>query len=106
MKYRRQVFADDMKSGYLQMVKIHTVFDGHTYQNNDRLKACIEEQQISLPVGLDRHKDGSHLPEAILAYNTRGTSETVAIDKDGVIRFQEFGFFNAVRGKIDPALRV
>ncbi len=93
MKHWQQVFADEIKSGHLQMVKIHTVFEGHKYQNNDRLKAYIKEKQISLPVGLDRHKDGSHLPETMLAYNTRGTPETAVIDKDGVIRFQEFGFF-------------
>ncbi len=93
MKHWQQVFADEIKSGNLQMVKIHTVFEGHKYQNNDRLKAYIKEKQISLPVGLDRHKDGSHLPETMLAYNTRGTPETAVIDKDGVIRFQQFGFF-------------
>lgn len=93
MKHWQQVFADEIKSGHLQMVKIHTVFEGHKYQNNDRLKAYIKEKQISLPVGLDRHKDGSHLPETMLAYNTRGTPETAVIDKDGVIRFQQFGFF-------------
>jgi len=94
MKHRQQVFADDIYSGHLQMVKIHTVFEGHKYQNNDRLKAYIKEKEIALPVGLDRHKDGSHLPETMLAYNTRGTPETAVIDKDGVIRFQEFGFFD------------
>jgi hypothetical protein len=30
----------------------------------------------------------------MLAYNTRGTPETAVIDKDGVIRFQGFGFFD------------
>ncbi len=94
MKHWQQVFADDIASGHLQMVKIHTVFEGHKYQNNDRLKAYIREKQISLPVGLDRHKDGSHLPETMLAYNTRGTPETAVIDKDGIIRLQEFGFFD------------
>jgi hypothetical protein len=94
MKHWQQVFADDIKSGHLQMVKIHTVFEGHKYQFNDRLKAYIKEKEIALPVGLDRHKDGSHLPETMLSYNTRGTPETAVIDKDGVIRFQEFGFFD------------
>lgn len=94
MKHWQQVFANDIKSGHLQMVKIHTVFEGHKYQNNDRLKAYIKEKQIALPVGLDRHKQGSHLPETMLAYNTRGTPETAVIDKDGIIRFQEFGFFD------------
>lgn len=83
MKHWQQVFADDIKSGHLQMVKIHTVFEGHKYQNNDRLKAYIKEKEITSPVGLDRHKDGSHLPETMLAYNTRGTPETAVIDKAG-----------------------
>ncbi len=30
----------------------------------------------------------------MLAYNTRGTPETAVIDKNGIIRFQDFGFFD------------
>jgi len=94
MKHWQQVFHKDIKEGRLQIVKIHTVFEGHRYQNNDRLKAYIEEKEITLPVGLDRHKEGSHLPETMLRYKTRGTPETAVIDKEGVIRIQNFGFFD------------
>lgn len=94
MKHWQQVFQKDIQEGRLQIVKIHTVFEGHRYQNNDRLKAYIEEKEITLPVGLDRHKEGSHLPETMLRYKTRGTPETAVIDKEGVIRFQNFGFFD------------
>ena len=94
MKHWQQVFHKDIDEERLRIVKIHTVFEGHRYQNNDRLKAYIQEKDITLPVGLDRHKEGSHLPETMLRYKTRGTPETAVIDKDGVIRFQEFGFFD------------
>lgn len=94
MKHWQQVFYKDIMEGRLRMVKIHSVFEGHKYQNNNRLKAYIEEKQISLPVGLDRHKEGSHLPETMLRYRTRGTPETAVIDSHGLIRFQEFGGFD------------
>lgn len=74
-------------------MKIHTVFEGHSYQTVRRLKSYIREKKIDLPVGVDRHTDGERLPETMRRYRTRGTPEIAIIDRDGIIQFQEFGYF-------------
>ena len=45
-----------------------------------------------MPVGVDRHRD-DYLPETKKRYQTKGTPEMVIIDRNGMIRFQQFGFF-------------
>ena len=87
-KFERQT-AD----GQLVFVKIHTVFEGHSYQTVKRLKGYLKEKQIDLPVGVDRHADGQRLPETMRRYRSRGTPEMAVINREGIIRFQEFGYF-------------
>lgn len=95
MQQWQQRFSDEIESEDLLLVKIHTVFEGHDYQTVSRLKSFLEEKRITLPVAVDRHQD-DHRPETKLRYNTRGTPEVVIIDREGMIRFQKFGFFDAV----------
>ncbi len=99
MKYWQQKFADEMAKERLVQVKIHTVFEGHSYQTVKRLKGYVKEKQITVPVGVDRHIDGQRLPETMRRYNTRGTPEMAIIDGDGMIRFQEFGYFEPAKGE-------
>ena len=89
----QQKFADSIADGQLILMKIHTVFEGHSYQTVRRLKSYIREKKIDLPVGVDRHADGERLPETMRRYRTRGTPEIAIIDRDGIIQFQEFGYF-------------
>ena len=93
LSYWREKFADEIRSGQLALVKIHTVFEGHNYQTVERLKSYVAEKKITLPVGVDRHADGRRLPVTMMRYQTRGTPEMAIIDKQGIIRFQEFGYF-------------
>ena len=85
-------FSDEISSGDLLLLKIHTVFEGHNYQTVHRLKQYIEEKGVTMPVGVDRHRD-DYLPETKKRYRTKGTPEIVIIDRNGMIRFQQFGFF-------------
>ena len=87
-------FSDEIASGDLLLVKIHTVFEGHDYQTVQRLKSYLEENGITMPVGVDRHYGDDHLPETKKRYQTRGTPEVVMIDRKGMIRFQRFGWFD------------
>jgi len=87
-------FSDEIASGDLVLTKIHTVFEGHDYQTVQRLKEYLVEKEITLPVGVDRHLGSDHLPETKKRYKTRGTPETVIIDREGNIRFQQFGWFD------------
>ena len=78
----------------IQLVSIHTVFEGHDYQTPERLKSFIREKGINHPVGVDQHVTGSHTPKTMQLYRTRGTPEMAIIDKNGRIRFQNFGSFD------------
>ncbi len=104
IKHWQKVFADDIKTGNLTVVSIHTVFEGHDYQNPKRLKRHLKEKQIHHLVGVDRHREGQFLPETMRAYKTRGTPEVAMIDKQGQVRFQQFGGFDVE--KAEHLLRV
>lgn len=88
-------FAEEIDTGNLLIVKIHTVFEGHNYQAVNRLKSYLIEKAITPPVAVDRHHN-DHRPETKLRYRTSGTPEVVIIDREGMIRFQKFGGFDAV----------
>ena len=90
----QQRFPDEIASGDLLLVKIHTVFEGHHYQTVSRLRQYITDKEITLPVAVDRHHN-DHRPETKMRYHTRGTPEVVIIDRHGMIRFQQFGGFDA-----------
>ncbi len=93
MSYWQEKFATEIGAGQLSLVKIHTVFEGHNYQTVERLRSYVNEKRITLPVGVDRHADGRRLPVTMMRYQTRGTPEMAIIDKQGIIRFQQFGYF-------------
>ena len=99
MNQWEQDFADEIAAGRLAFVSIHTVFEGHGYQTPKRLRRFIRDKKILHPVGIDRHRDGSHVPETMRRYRTRGTPEMAIIDAAGMIRFQKFGFFEPAHGK-------
>lgn len=91
-------FAKEIAAGKLAFVSIHTVFEGHGYQTPKRLQRFIRDKKIRHPVGIDQHRAGSHVPETMRRYGTRGTPEMAIVDKAGMIRFQEFGFFEPETG--------
>lgn len=93
MSHWQKKFEQPIADGQLVLLKIHTVFEGHSYQTVKRLKGYLKEKQIDLPVGVDRHADGQRLPVTMRRYRTRGTPEMAVIDREGIIRFQEFGYF-------------
>lgn len=78
----------------VQLVGIHTVFEGHDYQTAERLRAYVKEKGIHHPVGMDAHVSDTRLPETMIRYQTKGTPEMAIVDKQGVIRFQKFGSFD------------
>ena len=96
MKQWHNTFAEQIKAGKLTMLSIHTVFEGHSYQNPERLKAFVKEKGIEHLVGIDAYKDGNHTPETMKKYRTGGTPSMAIIDKKGNIRFQKLGGFDSV----------
>ncbi len=93
MKTWQETFADEFGAGRLFMLSIHTVFEGHGFQDPKRLKVFVREKGIHHLVGIDRHEKGSEIPETMKRYGTRGTPEIAIIDQAGNIRFQRFGRF-------------
>lgn len=78
----------------IQLVGIHTVFEGHAQQTPERLREYVKEKNITYPVGVDDYVSDKKTPETMIRYKTRGTPEIVIIDKKGNIRFQRFGGYN------------
>ncbi len=94
MSHWEKEFAREIAAGKLKLVSIHTVFEGHSYQSNDRLKAFVSEKKMEHPVGVDLQEKGQRLPRTMIDYRTRGTPEMSIIDKNGNIRFQKLGGFD------------
>jgi len=79
----------------IQLVGIHTVFEGHSQQTPKQLRQYVKEKNITYPVGIDDYVSSQRMPETMIRYHTRGTPEIVIIDKSGNIRFQHFGAFSS-----------
>lgn len=89
------IFADKIASGDLVVLSIHTVFEGHLFQTPAKLKRYLKKKDIKHLVGIDRHSGHDVTPETMKNFQTRGTPEIAFIDRQGHIRFQIFGGFNA-----------
>lgn len=99
MHHWEQIFEKEHKDGRIAFVSIHTVFEGHSYQRPGRLRKFVKEKKITHPVGIDQHEEGRRLPVTMERYQTRGTPEMAIIDKQGNIRFQNFGYFEPAHGE-------
>lgn len=94
MQHWEERFASEIAADKLVMLSIHTVFEGHDYQNTQHLRGFLKDSGIDRLVGVDRHRHGSETPETMKRYRTRGTPEIAIIGKSGNIRFQHFGGFD------------
>ncbi len=99
LKQWERTFAKEIAAGKLEVISIHTVFEGHDYQNPDKLKKFLKRKKIHHLVGIDRHAPGDRVPRTMRLFGTMGTPEMAFIDKTGMIRFQEFGGFNVERAE-------
>ncbi len=99
-RWSEETFREEIKSGKLAMLSIHTVFEGHDYQNTKKLKSFINEKKIHHLVGIDAYKNGDSVPETIKKYRTGGTPSMAFIDKKGYIRFQKLGGFDQLAAEM------
>lgn len=93
-RWSEGTFREEIKSGKLAMLSIHTVFEGHDYQDPKKLKSFIKKKKIHHLVGIDAYKGGGRTPETMKKYRTGGTPSMAFIDKNGRIRFQRLGSFD------------
>lgn len=111
MAHWEEEFSEEIRSGRLKLISIHTVFEGHEYQNNNRLKKFVEEKKMRHPVAVDFLPAGSRLPQTMIDYDTRGTPEMSFIDRNGRIRFQKLGSFDVewatgfIRGLLEESVQ-
>ncbi|WP_316364237.1 TlpA family protein disulfide reductase [Candidatus Thiodiazotropha sp. CDECU1] len=100
-------YTDQVAAGNIVFLSIHTVFEGHDYQNPERLRDYVKKKGITHPVGIDLHLPGEEIPQTMRRYRTRGTPEMAIIDRNGIVRFQRFGGFDPEIGErlIDRLLR-
>lgn len=94
MSHWEKQFAAEIAAQKMTLVSIHTVFEGHDYQTNDRLRKFVADKGMHHPVAVDHQTVGERVPDTMRLFRTRGTPEMAIIDKRGRIRFQKLGAFD------------
>ena len=78
----------------VQIVSIHTVFEGHSSQAPHKLKRFVDRERFEHPVGIDAYSpQDDETPITMKRFRTRGTPHVVIIDKQGRVRLSRFGRF-------------
>jgi hypothetical protein len=75
----------------IAILGLHSVFEDHETMGPDSLKAFLTENDLTFPVGVDRPRKDSFLPETMSAYDMQGTPTLILIDRSGNLRIQHFG---------------
>jgi hypothetical protein len=76
------------------IVSIHSVFEGHEYQTEERLREFLERNGIDRMVGIDNYAaPGDEVPITMKRFGALGTPHVVIVGKDGKIHFSAFGPF-------------
>jgi len=73
------------------VIGLHTVFEHHDVMTPDALEAFIHEYQLTFPIGVDQPSDKGDIPRSMAAYAMRGTPSLLLFDRDGRLRWHEFG---------------
>lgn len=69
-------------------VAIQTTFEGFASNTSERAKEMAERYELDIPIG---HDGDRHTGSVLMRrYQTGGTPWTVIIDRDGVVRFNQF----------------
>lgn len=75
----------------VEVLGLHTVFEHHAVIGPAALEAFIHEYRIDFPVGIDRPSETGRIPHTMEKYQMRGTPTLLLIDRQGVLRHQQFG---------------
>jgi thiol-disulfide isomerase/thioredoxin len=79
----------------VMIVSIHTVFEGHAHQTPEMLRELVAARGTDHPVGIDAFaSEGDPTPITMERYETEGTPHIAIIDKQGQLRYSEFGIFD------------
>ena len=83
---------------------VQTVFEGFESNTLARAKACAEKFALTIPFGHDVGDDG-RLSNVLSEFDTGGTPWTILLDRDGIVRYADFGEDAAATAKRLDALR-
>lgn len=73
----------------IAFVAIQTVFEGFEANTLARAKAIARQYQLDIPFGHDPGPDGQR-SLVMQRYRTGGTPWTILIDRNGIVRFNDF----------------
>ncbi len=75
----------------LVVIGLHTVFENHAAMQPVSLAVYIHENQLKMPIAVDRPDGGDGMPATMRAYGMRGTPTLILIDRQGRLRQHYFG---------------
>jgi len=91
------------KADDVAFVAVQTTFEGFSTNTAAKAKATGERYSLAIPIG---HSGSEGKRSALMqAYKTGGTPWTIIIDKDGVVRYNDFHITPAQGERLISALR-
>lgn len=72
----------------IKFATIQTTFEGHRINTADKLAPTAKKFELNIPFGQSAGKNGT--PEIMQKYRSGGTPWVVIIDKQGVVRYNDF----------------
>jgi len=77
----------------LQVLGLHSVFEHHDAMKEHSLRAFMHEFKVKFPVGIDKEsiRRKGTIPQTMEKYAMQGTPTLLIYDKNGELKFQEFG---------------
>ena len=85
MQAVQKKFKDDKDVAF---VAIQTTFEGHSTNTAKRALETAQKYKLPIPVGHAQSDRGS--PQIMREFRSGGTPWVVIIDKEGVVRFNDF----------------
>lgn len=85
LKHLTEKYADDPK---VEFVAIQTTFEGYHTNTVEKLREMADRYELEIPFGQSAGQRGT--PEIMQNYRSGGTPWVVIIDKQGVVRFNDF----------------
>ncbi len=70
---------------------LHSVFEHHDAMTPVALKAFLHEYRLTFPVGVDMPSASAAVPQTMAAYRLQGTPSLLLFDREGMLRWQQFG---------------
>lgn len=81
----------------LAVIGLHTVFEHHHAMGKEALIAFIHEYRLRFPIAIDMPDPVSGIPLSMQQFGLCGTPSILLIDRQGRIRFHQFGHIDDLK---------